>query len=179
MKNRIILMILLLLAVVTFSNILACTRRSSVDVINFSATPTPTPAPKRITADDLRKLRWIEGSWRGTGQDQPPFFERYRFESDGVLAVDSFEDEKLSKVTETTRFELKDGEFGGGSEGSRYVATALDDNSITFDPVLKARTSFTWKRESKNSWTAILKWPANKDKPAGERVYNMARWPAN
>jgi hypothetical protein len=171
-------MILLIVAVITFSNILACTRTSSVDVINFSPAPTPTPAPKRITPADLKKLRWIEGSWRGTHKDQPPFFERYRFESDSVLAVDSFDDEKMDKVTDTSRFELKDGEFGGGGEGSRYVATALDDNSITFDPVLKARNTFTWRRESKDSWTAILKWPANKDKPAGERTYNMERWPA-
>lgn len=179
MKNRLITLILLILAVVTFSNILACTRTSSVDVINFSQTPTPTPAPMRITTDHLKKLRWIEGSWRGTGKDQPPFFERYHFESDSVLAVESFNDEKLSNVTETTRFELKDGEFGGGSEGSRYVATALDDNSINFDPALKARNSFTWKRESKDSWTAIIKWPATKDKPGRERIYNMERWPAN
>jgi hypothetical protein len=177
MINRI--SILVVLATLTVFNGLACTRTSSVDVINFSPLPTPTPSPKRITTEDLQKLRWIEGSWRGTGKDQPPFFERYRFENDSVLAVDSFEDETLKKVTDTTRFELRDGEFGGGSEGSRYVATALDDNSITFDPVLKARNSFTWRRESKNSWTAILKWPATKDKPAGERVYNMERWPAN
>lgn len=177
MKNRIMPTIVLMTTVIAFANILACTRTSRVDVIDFSPTPTPTPAPRRITTADLQKLRWIEGSWRGTGKDQPPFFERYRFESDSVLAVDSFDDEKLSKVTDTTRFELKDGEFGGGGEGSRYVAVALDDNLITFDPVLKARNSFSWKRESKDSWTAILKWPATKDKPAGERVYNMVRWP--
>jgi hypothetical protein len=177
MINRI--SILLVLATLIVFNGLACTHTSSVDVINFSPTPTATAAPKRITTEDLQKLRWIEGSWRGTGKDQPPFFERYRFENDIVLAVDSFADEKLSKVTDTSRFELKDGEFGGGGEGSRYVATALDDNSITFDPVLKARNSFTWKRESKDSWTAILKWPATKDKPAGERIDNMERWPAN
>jgi hypothetical protein len=131
----------------------------------------------QITAADLQKLRWIEGSWRGTGVDQPPFFERYRFESETVLAVDGFDDEKLTKVSDTTRFELKDGEFGGGGSGSRYIAVALDDNSITFAPVIKARNSFTWKRETKDTWTAILKWPATKDKPAGERIYNLERWP--
>jgi len=47
-----------------------------------------------------------------------------------VLLVDSFEDETLAKVTDTTRFELKDGEFGGGSEGHRYVAKSLDDRGL-------------------------------------------------
>jgi hypothetical protein len=138
---------------------------------------TQTPKPKTLTTADLQKLRWIEGSWRGTGVNQAPFFERYRFENDSTLAVDSFEDEKLTKVTDTTRFELKDGEFGGGSEGSRYVATALDDNSITFEPVLKARNSFIWKRESKDSWTAIIRTLPSGDKPAKEITYQMQRWP--
>ena len=133
-----------------------------------------TPKPKLITTTDLQKLRWIEGSWRGTGIDQAPFFERYRFENDTTLAVDTIEGEK---VTDTTRFELKDGEFGGGSEGSRYVTTALDENSITFAPVTKARNSFRSQRETADSWKAVLNWPAANGKPAGERVYNMERWP--
>lgn len=136
----------------------------------------PKPTPAKLTASDLEKLRWIEGSWRGTGGGvEKPFFERYRFENATTLAVDGFENEKLEKVTETTLFELKDGEFGGGNEGSRWVATAIDDNSITFAPVVKARNSFIWRRDSKDSWTAILSWPARSDKPAGERTYKMER----
>src|SRR5262245_15543529 len=80
------------------------------------------PTPAKLTAADLEKLRWIEGTWRGTGDADKPFFERYRFENATTLAVDSFDNEKLEKVTDTTLFELKDDEFGGGSEGSRYVA---------------------------------------------------------
>ena len=59
-------------------------------------------------------------------------FRSYRFESDLVLAVDGFADETLQKVTETTRFELKDGEFGGGNEGARYVAISIDDRVRVF-----------------------------------------------
>ena len=135
----------------------------------------PKPTPAKLTTADLEKLRWIEGTWRGTGGGEKPFFERYRFENATTLASDSFDNEKLEKVTDTTLFELKDGEFGGGSEGSRWVATAFDDNSITFAPVLKARNSFIWKRDTKDSWTAILSWPAKGDKPAGERTYKMER----
>lgn len=137
-------------------------------------TATQTQKPKLVTAADLRKLRWIEGSWRGTGVDQAPFFERYRFENETTLAVDGLEGEK---VTDTTRFELKNGEFGGGSEGSRWVATAIDEDSITLSPVTKARNTFRWERVTGDSWKAILNWPAAADKPARERVYNMERWP--
>ena len=133
--------------------------------------------PKKLTGADLQKLRWIEGTWRGTGDNVPPFFERYRFESDSVLLVDSFEDETVAKVTDTTRFELKDGEFGGGSSGSRYVAVGLDDRSIEFGPALKVRNGFRWERESLDLWKATILLPATKDKPAREIVYKMERWP--
>lgn len=154
----------------------ACTSKPTAISANTPSTQA-TPTPAKLTAEDLKKLRWIEGTWRGTGVDQPAFFERYRWENDTTLAVDSFENEKLEKVTDTTRFELKDGEFGGGSEGARYVATALDDNAITFGPVVKARNSFVWKRESKDTWTAIIRPLARPDKPSKDIIYNMERLP--
>jgi hypothetical protein len=136
-----------------------------------------TPPLKKFSASDLEKLRWIEGSWRGTGDVESPFFERYRFENESTLAVDSFTDEKLTKIDETTRFELKDGQFGNGGDGSRWIASAIDDRGITFVPLLKARNSFRWQRESDNTWTAILTWPAAEGKPERKRVYKMERWP--
>lgn len=134
------------------------------------------PKPASITLEELKKLRWIEGTWRGTGVDQSPFFERYKFENDSTLLTESFADETLAKVTEVTRYELKDGQFGNGGEGSRWVLTHLDDESAKFEPVAKARNSFVFQRESKDKWKATLTWPANGDKPAGERVYYMERW---
>jgi hypothetical protein len=151
---------------------------SSTPANAASQSPKPAPVAKQITVEDLKKLRWIEGTWRGTGGGVPPFFERYRFENPTTLVVEGLADEKVEKVTETSRFELNDGEFGSTSEqGSRSVATALDDNSITFDPVVKARNTFRFQRESPDSWKAILTWSANEKGPAGERVYNMERWP--
>jgi hypothetical protein len=135
---------------------------------------------KKVTAADLQKLRWIEGTWRGTGDIDKPFFERYRFESDSVLAVDSFEDETLAKVTDTSRFELKDGEFGGGSEGHGYVAKSIDERAIEFGPAVNVKNGFRWERESRESrdvWKATIIFPATGDKPARQRVYKMERWP--
>ena len=139
------------------------------------ATCADRAQPKKFTTADLQKLRWIEGTWRGTGDVAKPFFERYRFESDSVLAVDGFEDETLQKVNDTTRFELKDGEFGGGSEGSRYVAKSIDDRGVGFGPAVKANNSFRWERESKDVWKATILLPANATKPARQLVYKMER----
>ena len=173
MKTKSILLAILIVAVLGFGY--GCNRTAAVT--HGQATPSPTVKGGTFTAADLQKLRWIEGTWRGTGGGVAPFVERYKFESDSVLAVESLEGEKFDKVTDVTRFELTDGQFGGGSEGSRYVATALDDKSITFAPAIKAKNSFRWERESENSWKAVLFWPATDKKPAGERTYQMERWP--
>lgn len=142
------------------------------------AETTPSPSARRkFDTADLKKVRWIEGTWRGTGGGVAPFCERYKFESETTLAVEGLECEKPDKGTDVTRFELKDGEFGGGSGGSRYVASLIDDKSITFVPVTKARNSFRWERESENSWKAVLWWPATDKAAAGERTYQMERWP--
>ena len=104
--------------------------------------------------------------------DQPPFFERYRFENESTLLVESIPDEKLDKIEDTSRLELKYGQFGNGS----YVASSIDDNGISFEPVpAKAKNSFRWERVSDNAWKATLNWPADANKPARERVYNMER----
>src|SRR2546423_2712618 len=144
-----------------------------------SASQTRAPTPRAgLTTADIAKLHWIEGTWRGTGDVEHPFFERYRIENESTLAVDSFEDEKLTRVTDTTRYELRNGEFGGGNEGFRWVATFVGVDSIDFAPVAKANNSFTWRRETRDSWVAILSWPAAGGKPAGQRVYKMERFPS-
>jgi hypothetical protein len=142
-------------------------------------TATQAAKPKRISTSELAKLRWIEGTWRGTGDIDKPFYERYYFEGDSTLVVEGLADETLSRVTEVTRFELKDGAFGNAGEGSRWVATALEDKSVTFKPIARARNTFRWQSESKDVWKAILNWPATGDKPARQRVYLMERLPVD
>lgn len=140
-----------------------------------SGQQSSTPTPKEITAAELKNLRWIEGSWKGTGDIDKPFYERYKFENDTTLLIESADDESFSKITDATRYELKDGAFGKFGEGSQWVVTAFDQNSITFAPVAKARNGLIWQRESADVWKATLSWPAHADKPAGKRVYRMDR----
>jgi hypothetical protein len=175
MSSRTFLFVFVLAALVTISS---CTRTVPS---NTPAPASPTPAAKKFSPAELAKLRWIEGSWRGTGDVETPFYERYHFENDSTLVVDSFADDKFSKISETSRFELKDGKFGNVGEGARWAAIAIDDNSISFEPTAKAQNSFRWERVSAgpqpNEWKAVLWWPAANNKPAGQRVYRMERWP--
>jgi hypothetical protein len=168
-KNLLALVSLFVIALITVCGCASCSSTPSAQ-----GTSTPQSV-KKFTTEDLKKLRWLEGTWRGTGEGVQPFFERYRFENDSTLAIDGFENEKLEKVTDTTRYELKDGEFGGGNEGFRWIASEIDDKSVTFVPVVKARNSFRWEHVSKDEWKAVLNWPATADKPARERVYKMER----
>ena len=173
-KSQALLSVLVLSGAFLLFNLSGCARTSVVNQAQ-PAPPaqSPSPSPKSITTNELAKLRWIEGTWRGTGIDQPPFYERYKFENDSTLVVEGLADETLSKVNDTSRFELKDGHFGHSEGESGSVATALDDNSITFAPVGKGNY-FRFQRESENSWKAILNWTA-KDGTAKERIYHMER----
>ena len=156
--------------IVSLLNFLGCARGPSSDAVQSNATSPATPAT--VTTNDLKKLRWIEGTWLGKGY-QTPFYERYRFENDNTLIVENLADESVSKVTETTRYELKDGQFGNG----RSVATDVADNYITFSSVAGAKNTYRWQKESADSWKAVLTSPATDKTPAKEVVYRMERWP--
>jgi hypothetical protein len=80
----------------------------------------------KVGENERLRFRWLEGTWRGTGEGVQPFFERYRFEKDSTLAIDGFENEKLEKVTDTTRYELKMGNLEAAMKafgGSRAKST--------------------------------------------------------
>lgn len=176
LQSRILLLAVTLTIGATLLTVAGCARSSPGNLAQTASTPSPAPSPKLINAADLAKLRWIEGSWRGTGDGQSPFYERYKFENDSTLVVETLADETFSKVSDVSRFELKDGHFGSSTGDSGSVATALDDNSITFEPLGKARNSFRFQRESDNSWKATLNWTDKTGAPK-ERVYHMERWP--
>lgn len=163
--------ILSLIISTVFLGSLAGCARSSTPTNETQSAAAPAPTPITVTAADLVKLRWIEGSWRGTGVTQPPFFERYRFENDTTLVMEELDDQNQQTVKSTTRYELKNGRFGTGEA----VATALDDKGITFSPMNKNRNSFRWQTESKDVWKAILTLPATDRAPAKETIYMLER----
>ena len=143
-----------------------------------AAFPTGDAArPAALTRSDLRALRWIVGTWRGTGTTVAPFYERYRFSDDSTLVTESFADSTLAVVSETTRWELRGGRLENGGEGARWVAVQLTPAGITFAPVRRARNAFTWRPgASKDEWHADIIFPAAAAGAAPRVVtYRMAR----
>jgi hypothetical protein len=132
----------------------------------------PQATPGKFTAADIAKLKWLEGAWRGTGDKQPPFFERYKFEGTTMI-VENFADETLQKVTETSRFELVSGEFGNTEGNSRAAASTITDTAVQFVPVVGSKNSFRFEKQSDGTWQAVIEEPSGGDKPAAKTIYKM------
>lgn len=120
----------------------------------------------QLGRDDVARLRWIEGDWRGVGAagtEQAPFFERYSFPDDTTLLVETFEDSTWADVSRTQRYTLAHGRFGNAGAGERWVATHVDSVSAEFAPVARTSTYFRWVREPgtgsrPEAWGASIWW---------------------
>ncbi len=127
---------------------------------------------KDVTTDDILRLKWLEGIWRGTGVGQEPFYESYRFEGTSMF-VDTLADGSLEKVTDTTHYALINGEFRHTKSGRRSAASEITDNHVQFVPVVGDGNSYRFERQPEGKWRAVLEWPATGDNPAKQVIYNM------
>ena len=158
--------------------------RLAADAVSYLAAPRRVAVvacrerPAVLSAADLRALRWIVGTWRGSGDGQSAFYERYRFVDDSTLLMEGFKDSTLAQVTETSRYELRGGRFAnaGPADAAQWVAVRLTSGAITFAPVRRARNRFTWRPVSADEWSAHLEWPASNAAPARARTYRLVRW---
>jgi hypothetical protein len=127
-----------------------------------------------VTPAQFRSLRWIEGSWRGTGAGPNAFYERYRFVNDTTIASHSLPDSTLSQAGDSSLIILNGGEIRNRGGSSEWVATALGGDSIYFAPWRGARNTFVFHHESRDAWRAVLRWRRDEG-VAQERVYSMRR----
>ena len=116
------------------------------------------PIPAVVTAADLQRLRWLEGSWRGTGETGNPFYEAYRFLNDSTIQSRTFTDSTLTQAADSSLIVLSRGELTSRGGGMEWVATEIDSARVHFEPRKNARNAFTWTRESPTRWTALLRW---------------------
>jgi hypothetical protein len=156
--------------VVLFIVFLTTSCAKEVDAPTVVSMPGPTPA-SNITAEDVAKLKWLEGTWRGMDGDKP-FFERYRLEGT-TLIVEGFADERLESVSDTSRFELRDGAFGKFDSDGGSRASSITADSVQFVPAKPSTGNMFRFERQPNGWRAVLEWPATPDKPARQKIYNM------
>jgi hypothetical protein len=119
----------------------------------------------------LNNLRWLEGSWRGSLPKGGYFYERYAFVDDSTIAMRGFADSTFSAANDSASIVLRAGKVYDRGASAEWVATHLDPTTIEFSPGRGASNSFTWRRDSKDAWTATLK-PRN----GAPTIYNMQRF---
>lgn len=149
-----------------------------------SSAQVADPSAATLTAADVARLRWLEGTWRGTGetQTQAPFYEEYRFADDSTLISRTYADSTFTKVTDSSRYELRGRRMASTGSGRRWHVTKLPpDSSVTFHAIEGPGNSFTWTPVDANHWTAVLVNPPREPGGAGQTItYAMTRWsPAN
>jgi hypothetical protein len=136
--------------------------------------PTPVPpAAGKYALKDFVRLGWLVGSWRGRLPDGGSFYERYRWVDDSTIKMRSFTDDTFSKATDSARILLRGGTVADEG-GARWLATRLDSTGVDFASEHDASNNFTWARESRNSWKAVLNSIDRKGK-AQTVVYPMQR----
>ena len=112
----------------------------------------------KFTQSDMAKLRWIEGSWRGSDADgKLIFYENYHFVANEIVIKSYAEDSTFTKVKRIGRVYLQNDEIIHRDEGMLWSATKLSHSQVEFAPKKKATNSFIWQRESADVWIAKLR----------------------
>ena len=123
-----------------------------------------------FTSADFEKLRWLEGTWRGSGANgQDPFFERYHFDGDNKIAIDSLSDATSSKVDNQGSIYLENGEIIHKNGSMVWVASRSDGSLIEFVPKEKATNAFAWQKESADVWT--FEWQGRMQKATRRKLF--------
>jgi hypothetical protein len=131
----------------------------------------PSTPPLVVTAAQFQSLRWLEGTWRGSGGGFDGFYEGYRWLDDSTIRKFDFADSTLAVISDSGDITLRGGTVRSGSAASSYVVTALDSVSVHFAPERNVSNAFEWRLTAAGAWTARLTWDS-----AGvprERVYEM------
>ena len=131
-------------------------------------------APATVSVDDFGALRWIEGTWRGTGPGQETFYERYTMVDDSTIRSEASPDSTFPDAGEAGSIRLRGGRVTTGDETMEWAVSSIDARSVRFDPVRGASNAFVWTSDSDSTWEARLSW-TDRDGVAHEQVYQMRR----
>ena len=125
--------------------------------LSVSAQVSNSKSKTKFTKSDMAKLRWIEGSWRGSDADgKLTFYEDYHFVANEIVIKSYAQDSTFTKVKRQGKVYLRNGEIVHRGEGMLWSATKLNDSQVEFAPKKKATNSFIWQRESADVWIAKL-----------------------
>jgi hypothetical protein len=116
------------------------------------AAAAPAQQPAAVTRAEFARLRWLEGSWRATREGQRPTFERYSHMNDSTFLIQFMSDSTLTSTRGSAMLELRRGRLYQVSGQSRWIATVVRPDRISFVPEEIARTRITYRQESTKRW---------------------------
>jgi hypothetical protein len=122
---------------------------------------------------DLAKLRWLEGTWRGTSTGESPVYERYHFVNDSTIEITYYSDSTLERPSGSGRVYLTVGRIYHTFGPGRWGASRIDKSGVYFVPQVNARNTFSWAYEGPNAWTATRRSGASGREMVA--VYQMRR----
>ena len=128
-------------------------------------------SPARVTLADFQGLRFLEGSWQGSGYQPGPFYESYRFVNDSTLEMAGWTDSTFTRKSDSTRYMFRNGEIRSG--GGEAAVVRIDSLGYHFQRLSGQASGWVFRRISQDRWTATLN--------RGRTVYTLDRigpvWP--
>jgi len=118
--------------------------------------------PATIAFERFKQLRWVVGSWKGSGGGYAAFYESYDMVDDSTMRRYSWSDPTFTQAQDSARFEWRAGRLAQVRNGRRFPALRFTGDTVQWQP-----PSATWIRTSRDSWTAIL--------AGGGTVYTLVR----
>jgi hypothetical protein len=115
-----------------------------------------------VSLDRFKQLRWVVGSWKGSGGGYAAFYESYDVVNDSTLRRYSWSDSTFRVIQDSARFELRGGRLSQVRNGRSFPALKFTGDTVQWQP-----PSATWIRTSNDAWTAIL--------AGGGTVYQLVR----
>ncbi len=110
-----------------------------------------------ISPADFAKLRWMEGSWKGTAAGETPIIERVHFANDSTIDVAFFADSLSGRQTGTAKVNLSVGRVYYTLGPGRWGATRVDANGAYFVPQVNAHNTYSWVYQSNDAWTSTMR----------------------
>ena len=129
--------------ILMMASILSCKERSTTE-----------PDAIDIEKNDLKKMKWITGSWVGDYKGQP-FYETYEMSNDSTFRIIGYEQVGTDTASFNETFiHWKDGDYYMG-QGPNYKVTKLDEKEVRMVP-LQASNEILWTSVNDSTWTALL-----------------------
>jgi hypothetical protein len=139
MKNILLFMVIFFLA--------ACSNNE---------TKSSEPVNNPVSKNDLVKIKWLSGNWRGMA-DGKPFYELYEFANDSTIRIIGYDwNGTDSSNTSFSYVSWKEGAYYLG-DSLNYKATFIDSSKIEMIPNYKANNDILWKVVNDTTWAAVLK----------------------